>query len=436
MRISKPFTILSLCTLVALGIAACASANSADNSNPLLQQTPASDRAGTPEVMPILMPKQIGEKRMDADLVAANNAFGFDLFGQLLTEDKGKNVFFSPLSIALALEMTYNGAAGETHDAMAKALKLKGINHAQLNESAAELMKTLKSNDPKIELSIANSLWARQGKKFNEAFLERNRQFFGAEVASIDFASPKAKDTINDWVSKNTKGKIPAIIDRIDAQQAMFLINAVYFKGQWQKKFDKAQTTDEPFYLASAGQKTVPLMSQSGNYQYYRGEKFQAVSLPYGQGGTNLYLFLPDKGASLGDFLKGLSFEKWEQWMNSFRSTPGDIKIPRFKLDYDHSLNQSLMALGMGVAFTSRADFSGIRAERDLMISEVKHKAIVEVNEEGTEAAAATSVGMVTTSIRAPQQRFTFIADHPFLMAIRNQQTGAILFLGAVVEPK
>ena len=177
-------------------------------------------------------------------------------------------------------------------------------------------------------------------------------------------------------------------------------------------------------------------MSQSGNYQYYRGEKFQAVSLPYGQGGTNLYLFLPDEGASLGDFLKGLSFEKWEQWMNSFRSTPGDVKIPRFKLDYERSLNDPLAALGMGIAFTSRADFSGIRAERDLMISEVKHKAIVEINEEGTEAAAATSVGMRTTSMRQPQQRFTFIGDHPFLMAIRNQQTGAILFLGAVMEPK
>ncbi len=373
---------------------------------------------------------------MDANLVAANNAFGFDLFSQLLKEDKDKNVSFSPLSVALALEMTYNGAVGETHDAMVKVLKLNGMNHPQLNEAAAGLMKTLKSNDPKIELAIANSLWARQGTKFNPAFLERNQKFFGAEITAIDFASPKAKDTINAWVSKNTKGKIPAIIDRIDAGQAMFLINAVYFKGQWQKKFEKAMTKDESFHLAAGGQKNVPLMSQSGNYQYYRGEKFQAVSLPYGQGGTNLYLFLPDEGASLNEFLKGLSFEKWEQWTSSFRSMPGDIKIPRFKMDYDRSLNQALMALGMGVAFTSGADFSGIRAERDLMISEVKHKAIVEVNEEGTEAAAATSVGMVTTSMRQPQQRFTFIADRPFLMAIRNQQTGAILFLGTVMEPK
>lgn len=373
---------------------------------------------------------------MDASLVAANNAFGFDLFNQLLAEDKDKNVFFSPLSVALALEMTYNGAVGKTHDAMVKTLKLNGMNHAQLNESAAELMKTLKSNDPKIELAIANSLWARQGTKFNPAFLERNRQFFGAEIAAIDFASPKAKDTINEWVSQNTKGKIPSIIDRINAQEVMFLINAIYFKGQWQKKFEKAQTEDAPFHLAAGGQKKVPLMSQSGNYAYYRGEKFQAVSLPYGQGGTTLCLFLPDEGTSLHDFLKGLSFEKWEQWTNSFRSTPGDIKIPRFKMDYDKQLNDSLTALGMGVAFTSGADFSGIRAERDLMISEVKHKAIVEVNEEGTEAAAATSVGMMTTSMRQPPQRFTFVADRPFMMAIRNQQTGAILFLGTVMEPK
>jgi serpin B len=377
------------------------------------------------------------EAKVNPRLIAANNEFGFNLFNQLRRQEADKNVFLSPLSVATALEMTYNGAAGETERAMARTLKLDGISLAEINQASAELMKSLSLADPKIELAVANSLWARQGVRFKEDFLARNRQFFGAEVASLDFASPQAVAKINGWVSANTKGKIAKIIDRIDAQQVMFLINAVYFKGLWQRKFDKTLTKTEPFHLLGGGQKPMPMMSQSGSYRYLRGEKFQALSLPYGKGGVSLYLFLPDRGLSLNDFLKSLSYQKWEQWMGSFRNTPGDVKIPRFKLDYERQLNDPLKALGMEVAFTAgRADFSGMRAERDLFISEVKHKAIVEVNEEGTEAAAATSVGISVTSVRPTPQRFTFIADRPFLMAICDERTGTILFMGAVMEPK
>lgn len=374
---------------------------------------------------------------MEARLAAADNEFGINLFNQLAKQDKDKNVFFSPLSVAFALAMTYNGATGETKQQMARALKFEGMNHAELNQASAALMNTLKSADPQIEFAIANSLWARQGLKFNEAFLARNREFFKAEVATLNFGDPAAKNTINNWVSKNTNGKIPTIIDQIDAQKVMFLINAIYFKGQWQKKFDLALTKNEPFHLLGGGEKSVPMMSQSGKYQYQRGDKFQAVSLPYGQGSKSLYLFLPDEASSLNEFLKGFSYEKWEQWMRGFRNTPGEIKIPRFKLDYDRTLNDALKAMGMEAAFAEgRADFSGISEERKLFISEVKHKAIVEVNEEGTEASAATSVGISVTSVMAPQQPFRFITDRPFLMAIRDQQTGVILFLGAVMDPK
>lgn len=374
-----------------------------------------------------------------ARVAAASNAFGFDLFQQLQRESANKNAFFSPLSVSMALAMTYNGAVGETKQAMQRALKIEGMNHAELNQSSAKLLNALKSSDPKIELAIANSLWARGGARFNEAFLERNRKFYGAEVSTLDFRNPQSVAAINRWVNANTKGKIPKIVDRIDPQQVMLLINAVYFKGQWQKRFEKTLTQNQPFYLLGGQQKQVPMMAQSGNYLYLRGDKFQAVSLPYGKGGASLYLFLPDKGpdqnSSLDEFLKSLSYQKWEEWMKSFRNTPGDVKLPRFKMDYENSLNDALKALGMGVAFTSRADFSGIREEGDLFISEVKHKAVVEVNEEGTEAAAATSVGISVKSAR-PTQRFTFIADRPFLMAIRDSQTGAILFMGTVMEPK
>jgi len=378
-----------------------------------------------------------GKTTMNSTLAAASNAFGFDLFQRLQREAANKNVFFSPLSVTVALAMTYNGAVGETKHAMARTLKIEGLNHAELNRASAELLKALKSSDPKIELAIANSLWARGGVKFNEAFLARNREFYGAEIATLDFKNPQSADTINRWVNTSTKGKISQIIDRIDPQQVMFLINAVYFKGQWQKRFEKTLTKNQPFHLLGAQQKQAPMMAQSGNYPYYRGDKFQAISLPYGNGGVSLYLFLPDQGSSLDDFLKGLSYQKWEEWITNFNDTPGDVKLPRFKLDYEKTLNDALKDLGMGVAFNAReADFSGIRAERDLFISEVKHKAVVEVNEEGTEAAAATSVGISITSARQPTERFTFIADRPFLMAIRDSQTGAILFMGAVMEPK
>ena len=374
---------------------------------------------------------------MKSNLAAASNAFGFDLFQQLRRQEANKNVFFSPLSVTVALAMTYNGAAGETKNAMARALKIEGMSHAELNHASHDLLKALKGSDPKIELAVANSLWARGGVRFNEDFLSRNRQFYGAEISTLDFSSPQAAETINRWVSDNTKGKISKIIDTIDPQKVMFLINAVYFKGQWQKRFEKTLTKEQPFHLTGGRQKPVPMMAQSGNYLYHRGDKFQAVNLPYGDGGVSLYLFLPDKGSSLDDFLKGLSFQKWEEWINNFNDTPGDVKLPRFKLDYEETLNDSLKAVGMGVAFNPReADFSGIRPERDIYISQVKHKAVVEVNEEGTEAAAATSVGVTTTSIREPRERFSFIADRPFLMAIRDSKTGAILFMGAVMEPK
>jgi serpin B len=377
------------------------------------------------------------EPIMNPQLASAANQFGFDLFDQLQRQDRNRNIFFSPLSVETALAMAYNGAAGETERAMARALKLDGMSLAEINQSSADLLKALKSSDAKIELSVANSIWARQGVKFKEDFLARNRQFFGAEVASLNFADPQSLGRINGWVSANTKGKIPKIIDRIDSQQVMFLINAVYFKGLWGQKFDKALTRDEPFHLLAGKQKQMPMMSQSGSYRYLRGEGFQAVSLPYGKGGVSLYLFLPDEDSSIDDFLKNLSYQKWEQWIGGFRTTPGDVKIPRFKLDYERSLNDALKALGMETAFDAgRADFTAMREARDLFISEVKHKAIVEVNEEGTEAAAATSVGISITSVRPTPQRFKFIADRPFLMAIRNEQTGAILFLGAVVEPR
>jgi serine protease inhibitor len=374
------------------------------------------------------------EGKFDERLVAANNRFGFELFNKLQLKDRGKNIFYSPLSVALALSMTYNGAAGETRDAMRRTLKTEGLSLEEVNEASAALINSLRSSDPKVELAIANSIWARREVKFREDFLERNRQFFSSEVASLDFGAPSALTTINNWVSRNTKSKIPSIIKEIHPLDAMFLINAIYFKGQWENKFEKELTKNAPFYPRSGPKKEVSMMSQSGDYQYYRGNKFQAVRLFYGAKGASLDLFLPDKDSSIDGLLKRLSLEQCGQWTGSFRQVPGDIKIPRFKMDYESRLNDPLKAMGMSVAFVEgKADFSGMREQNGLYVSKVIHKAVVEINEEGAEAAAATSVGI---RIDSAMGRFTFIADHPFLMIIRDQRTDAILFMGVVVDPK
>ena len=374
---------------------------------------------------------------IDSRLVSANTKFGLKLYAEAAKQSAGRNVFLSPASVGLALAMTYNGAVGETKQAMERALEIQGMNHAELNRAYAALRQGLESPDPKVQLSIANSLWAKKGVTFNPDFMLRNKQFFGAEVTTLDFNDPGSPATINSWVADKTKGKIAKIIDNIDAQSVLFLINAIYFKGAWTREFEKAQTREEPFTTAAGQQKRHPLMHQAGDYSYYEGKDFQAVSLPYGAGRVSMYVFLPAKGTSLAQFHTSLTVANWETWMNSFSKTKGDIAVPRFKVEYEITLNDALKALGMGIAFDpERADFSGIlQTSENAFISRVKHKAFAEVNEEGTEAAAATSVEMTVTSVMRPMKTFRMIVDHPFFYAIRDNKTGTLLFMGCVIDP-
>lgn len=375
-------------------------------------------------------------RKVDPKLVDANNQFGFALLHQLREADKGKNLFLSPASITLALAMTYNGAAGETEQAMAKAMRLEGMSKEELNQAAFDLRQSLQSADPKVELTIANSLWARQGISFKKQFLETNRQYFGAQVSVLDFADPGAPQTINRWVEANTKGKIPKIVDRIPASTVMFLINAIYFHGKWQKPFDKSLTQEKPFHLANGEQKRVPMMMQTGKFPYLKGEGFQMVSLPYGGGRLSMMIALPDEGTSLNEWLKSLDAKSWKEWTSRLVTTDGELQLPRFRMEYDKTLNDALKALGMEVAFEpDRADFTGMREARDLFLERVHHKAVVEVNEEGTEAAAVTSVQVGITSVQQPRPPFKMVVDRPFFFAIRDSRTGMVLFLGTVTEP-
>ncbi|MFN6562278.1 MAG: serpin family protein [Nostoc sp. ChiSLP01] len=374
--------------------------------------------------------------KTDTKIVQSNNKFGFKLFSEVNKTDGGeKNVFISPSSVAIALAMTYNGASGSTQQAMAKTLELQGMNLSEINSAYAAVLKQLLENpDAKVQLKIANSLWANQQVKFQPDFLQRTENFYQAKVSNLNFQDPTAISTINKWVKDNTGGKIDKIVQQIEPEQVLFLINAIYFKGNWTKEFDKNETAEQPFYITSDRQKQHPMMSQEGDYRYYENEQFQAVSLPYGKDGKlSFYIFLPKQNSNLKAFSQNLNVENWEKWMTQFNKQKGFIRLPRFKTEYDVTLNNTLKALGMEEAFTNKANFSGMG--KNFAISEVKHKTFLEVNEEGTEAAAATSVGIVATSLRQEPEPFRMIVDRPFFCAIRDNQTGSVLFMGSIVEP-
>lgn len=372
---------------------------------------------------------------MDSRLITANTKFGFKLFSLLNGENR--NVFISPTSIAIALAMTYNGASHQTQTAMAKTLELQGMSLPEINQANQALKEMLENPDPDIQLSVANSLWAKQGIPFKAGFLQRNQQFYQAKVTNLDFAAPSSPDVINHWVQQETHGKIAQIVDQLKPQQVLLLINAIYFKGHWTHKFDKTQTALKPFYQLDGTPKQQPTMSQNGEYRYYENEQFQAVSLPYGKERLSLYIFLPKQSYSLKAFSQQLNAENWEQWINQLRKRQGFIQIPKFKLDYSVELSDPLKALGMDIAFDpTRANFTQMSSV-PVNIDQVKHKTFVEVNEEGTEAAAVTSVGIMKTSaVRAPELPFRMIVDRPFFCAIRDNQTGTVLFMGSIVEPK
>ena len=362
-----------------------------------------------------------------SSVASANTQFGFKLLQDLREREPGGNIFISPLSISIALTMTYNGAAGETERAIAEVLEIDGLDLSTINNSNKTLRNSLDTPNPKVEISIANSIWSRQGVEFNPEFLERNQTFFGAEIASLDFSSPQAPGIINEWVNTNTNSKIEKIVERINPQTLLFLINAIYFKGNWQDEFDESMTRPGTFHLPDGSEKRVQMMRRVGEYPYFRGENFEATSLLYGDGRLGMYIFLPNRNSNLNKFLRNLNEENWEGWISQLQDRRHELMLPRFKLEYEVRLNDTLEALGMGIAFGGGADFSGMGPS--LFISEVRHKTFVEVNEEGTEAAAVTAV--VGVKSLPP----VFRVDRPFFFAIYDTETETILFMGTITEP-
>jgi serine protease inhibitor len=368
-------------------------------------------------------------------LVESDNEFGLKLFREIIKEEKDSNVFISPLSVSMALGMTYNGANGETQKAMADALGLSGLTLQEVNQSYQHLIELLRGLDPKVEFQIANSIWFRQDREPEKEFVDLCKEYFDALVRAMNFADPNAAKIINAWVYDNTNGKIERIVDDpINPLIVMFLINAIYFKGTWTYQFDEESTKDALFTLPDGTQKPCKMMGQGGFYKHFANDDFQAVDLPFGDGDFSMTIFLPNPNADIDSLIAEFTPENLSYWRGYFSSDSGNIFIPKFKLEYELGLNQVLKMLGMEIAFDrDRADFSKMYKDHRVWIDAVKHKTYVEVNEEGTEAAAATVVVMIESSPNP--SGFYMRVDRPFIFLIRENESQTILFIGKIVEP-
>jgi serpin B len=362
----------------------------------------------------------------------ATAAFGCDLFAKL--RDKPGNLFFSPLSIETALAMTSGGARGETLAEMNKVLHLSGTGAHHL---VGGLMRSLQSTpDAKYELAIANALWGQTGLPFKPLFLAESKKYYDAGLNTVDFHQPEAaRLTINRWVEEKTKDKIKELFasGSLGPANRLVLTNAIYFKGKWADPFKKENTKDEPFKLADGGTVSAPLMRRGGNYRYMAADGVQAVDVPYVGGKIAMLVVLPAAGG-LPAVEKALTVDKLTAWTSRLKFADGDVLLPRFKTTDKFELGDTLQAMGMRLAFSDSADFSGMCSE-PLQISSVVHKAFVDTNEEGSEAAAATGIAMRATAARVPQERFTFRADRPFLFVIRDVTAGTPLFVGRIANP-
>lgn len=367
------------------------------------------------------------------NMVSSDNQFGIEIFKQMLNAEQGNNLMISPLSISQALLMTYNGADGDTKKAFEETLFLNNLTIDEVNQSAQELVNALLEADPSVIIDIANSIWYRDEFTIKPEFIRVNKDYYNAEVQQLAFNN-EAVDIINDWVKNKTNDKIEEIVDQIDPMTLMFLIDAVYFKGNWKSKFKEEDTEDDEFTLSNGSKVTVPFMYQSTTAKKLNQEDFTILDLPYGRGNYSMFIVLPNKDKTIDDVLEIWDNDAYNQWVNNLNEVDNlDVIIPKFKFAYEKELNEVLKAMGLTLAFdANQADFSNIIENKQLFISNVKHKTFIEVNEKGTEAAAATSVEIRFTSIGPANQ---FIADRPFLFAIREKYTNSILFMGRVEDP-
>ncbi|MDP8207095.1 MAG: serpin family protein [Candidatus Electryonea clarkiae] len=369
----------------------------------------------------------------ELDMVESTGRFGFKLFSEVLDRaEPDENVFISPLSVSFALGMTYNGASGETREAIADALEMSGMSLDEINESYRSLIDFLVNYDPLVIMQIANSIWYRLGVQVDSTFIELNRTYFDAVTQELDFNSSEAADIINSWVFDNTNGKIEKIIDPpINATTVMFLINAIYFKADWLITFDENDTESTDFHLPDGSITDCEMMYNEEDYQLLRNDLFQAVRLPYGRESYCMTVLLPNQNVPMDSLVGEINEENWMVWQDSFVEAAATLYMPRFKFEYKTNLNDMLKAMGMEIAFIEGvADFSNMFTSRDVFIDNVIQKTFIQVDEKGTEAAAVTAVEIGAES--APD---VININRPFVFVIHEKESGTILFMGKVVNP-
>ena len=371
----------------------------------------------------------------EKSLILSSNEFAFDLFHELNNQNAQENLFFSPLSVQYALAMTLNGSDQETYEAIRDVLKNQNLSENQINESYLSLTQFLLGIDKTVLLKIANSVWYRKDLTVKEAFKLAVQTYYEAGITGLDFSDPGAKDQINGWVSDKTEGLIEDLIDQIPPGVVMYLINAIYFKADWKYQFDKSLTREGPFFLEDGNPIQTDLMTVEGaKIGYYRNEFLRMVDIPYGNGQFSMTILVPDTNYSLKDISDSFDETQFNEWMALAQPANSTLTIPKFKIEYKTLLNDALTSLGMGIAFMDEANLSRLfENPLDLYISRVIHQAVIEVNEEGSEAAAATAVEIMETSM--PPEPEIIMINQPFIFMIREKFSGTVLFAGKLMDP-
>ncbi|MDB4878129.1 MAG: hypothetical protein JWM41_4575 [Gemmatimonadetes bacterium] len=391
--------------------------------------SPGVTEAGQPQRALTGLPRNLSAA--ERSVLAASNTFSFALWQRINPAQRDSNVFVSPLSASFALGMALNGASNQTFDEMRAGLQFGTSSLADIDAGYKSLIALLTSLDPSVTMSIANSIWYRNTFAFNQPFLDDGANYFNATIKPLDFSNGAASlASINGWVNTETKGKIPTILDAIPRDQVMFLINAIYFKGSWRTRFDSTQTESAVFHSVS-GDQPVRLMHRNGRMTYAETATYQAVDLPYGDSAFTMTVVLPKAGTSVETVAAAFDGAAWQTLTSGLHTAEVELALPKVTMSWKRSLIPDLQALGMRAPFTDGADFSRMSAGRSLAISEVTQKTFVDINEQGTEAAAVTSVGVVVVSLPVRQ---VVRVDRPFIFVIRERLSGTVLFMGKVVR--
>jgi len=423
----RSVTLLVTIVLALSGVAGCVSVG--ESVQPKVAVAAGVPAAGDPSAV------------LDGSLPGAVNDFGLELARELAVQ--GENTVISPLSVAAALSMTRVGARGQTAEEMDAVLHVEGMEHARTNAAWADLLASLAETNT-ADLAVANSIWADDGAPLEPEFLDADRDFFGAEVRTLDLQGPAAVDAVNGWVDEQTRGLIPKIIDQFDDSAVLELVNAVYFLGEWESQFEPDSTQDEPFTLADGDSVDVEMMNAYGSWPYVESPRYQAVRLAYAGERYAAYVVVPSDEATAWELLGDGNAAWFANLGQDMQPADGSVALPKFELEWgeDIDLVGTLAAMGMPSAFDYlTADFSGISeqlaAGPGLAISRVLHKTYLRVDEEGTEAAAATSIGMTMGAIGPIEpEPFELRADRPFIFAIADERSGTLLFVGVVADPR